>query len=213
MEQYAKKCGADFNALTDDWYPDLPIRNKWRRVGAAAYRYDRTLFLDADVLIQPTAPNIFEHLLAPQLCIWNDWDEFQHDFAGWHEQIEQEMFRYHKIYHSITCMPNTGVMMLSPQSAGTYAAVPDSPPNWWADQIWLAWLFDLRPDLVHWINEDRWHWQYIRRDFWHGLKDAWFIHLDGCQPQDFRIYLLKRFSRANFEKIEPPDSVWKPKWK
>ncbi len=64
MEEYAKKCNADFlyDQIDDFKYPLFGKFN----VGGLLSKYDRVLYLDCDILIRPDAPNIFA--IAPENC-------------------------------------------------------------------------------------------------------------------------------------------------
>lgn len=71
MERYAARVGADFDAITGggNGYP------LWDKFKAADYldRYDRVLFLDADVVLAPDTPDVFDIVPEGRLGLRDDW--------------------------------------------------------------------------------------------------------------------------------------------
>jgi len=60
MRHYAKKIGADFIVIDNRSMPDRkPNIEKWRTYHLLD-KYVKVLYLDADILINPNSPNIFE---------------------------------------------------------------------------------------------------------------------------------------------------------
>lgn len=64
MRRYAKKIGADFTAIRERKYTPLYGFKEWYfdvfQVYELTKDYDRVLYLDADILVNPIAPDIFE---------------------------------------------------------------------------------------------------------------------------------------------------------
>lgn len=64
MERYAAKVGADFYAVTGDpLNPGYPLADKFRLHHLTPH-YERLLFIDADALIHPDAPDLFAEVPA-----------------------------------------------------------------------------------------------------------------------------------------------------
>ena len=91
FEAYAEKCGADFKALTTgglDVNGNEVMQPWWglekMRVGLPAHTdgYDQILFVDADVIIQDFAPNIFDGHQMGKVGIQNDWDVLKSGGGG-----------------------------------------------------------------------------------------------------------------------------------
>lgn len=60
LASYATKCGADFHVIGGEpTQSDFPFEDKWR-AGQYLDFYDRVFYTDADVLIRPDAPNLFD---------------------------------------------------------------------------------------------------------------------------------------------------------
>jgi uncharacterized HAD superfamily protein len=69
MQAYADKCDADFIGL-DNETEDCAIMEKFR-TWHFCQQYDEVLFLDADCLVKPTAPNIFDEY-SETICVHDD---------------------------------------------------------------------------------------------------------------------------------------------
>jgi lipopolysaccharide biosynthesis glycosyltransferase len=63
MEEYAKKCKADFRY--DTVSVEYPLFAKYH-VGELLESYERVLYLDCDILVRPDSPNLFE--IVPEAC-------------------------------------------------------------------------------------------------------------------------------------------------
>ncbi len=59
MAEYAARCNAQFVWITTDLSPKNPVWNKYR-VSQLAQNFKQTLFLDTDVLVSRTAPDLFD---------------------------------------------------------------------------------------------------------------------------------------------------------
>ena len=59
MKLYAKKCGTDFHIINDNYQGDMQSRIRKLDIGNFLDKYDRVLFLDDTVIINPHSPNIF----------------------------------------------------------------------------------------------------------------------------------------------------------
>jgi len=60
MKLYAKKCNSDFHAITDNFQGDLQSRIRKLDVSNYLEKYDRVLYLDDTIIINPYSPNIFD---------------------------------------------------------------------------------------------------------------------------------------------------------
>src|SRR5690606_3590559 len=99
-------------------------------------------------------------------------------------------------------------------SAGLYA-----PPagkfekTWWClDQALLSMTLD-RHGITPWLLDSTWNHGYIADNFWTGMPDANFIHLNGSRPHDYRMQLLRRICSGNYDRMDPPKQAnWRPRW-
>lgn len=203
---YAERIGADLVELTDDRWPDYPMVNKWR-LAAVARRYDRTLYVDSDVIIQPNAPNIFDAVPADAIGLVNELPIVR---ANGVVQIN-----YEKEYAVIAqeagwtkpeWCPNGGVIVMPRSLAHVYDPPATMPHNRWClDQYLLAVDCEKHGAKVELLDE-RWNWEWIDRRFWLGLDQAWFIHLNGCG--DYRRDLIDRIMAGNHKPLRPPPGMW-----
>ncbi len=71
LEEYAENVGADFVALTNatqQWWGLEKFR-----VLEFAKQYERTLYIDADVILRDSAPNLFELVPRGYVAMHDDW--------------------------------------------------------------------------------------------------------------------------------------------
>lgn len=221
IRQYAIKCGADYIELTGDQYPDWPIANKYR-VHQVAKKYKKTLYLDCDVVIKSSAPNIFDLTPNDKLSICSEFEIFEkYNDLDWIAK-EQEY-----IVHTLlngnheniisgkfipTRMYNAGVMVIPQQCADLYKQ-PELPyPKIWCfDQHYISLI--LQEKNVHLLS-DKFNTKTagistqkqtsINPDFWDKLEDAYFIHVNGMNKNEHEIIkrknLLAKFSQGNYSK-------------
>lgn len=199
IKEYAYKCGADLIVLEDDHFPDWPMANKWRIV-EHAQQYDRVLYLDVDIVINPYAPDIFKFFNGN---LWWVYDE-SHDIPDLARST-------YWINHTEVCVSqgvpvprwccNGGVLLFSGSQAHLY-----QPPKKPWDKIWC---FD-QSILSSTLNQNEfgfmsasWNWGFIRKDWWEGVHAAFFIHVNGSRPQKYRLELLHRLVNNNFEQYPP----------
>lgn len=135
MRQYAKRCGADFIAITSD-DPSYPIAHyrKLREIQTTLIKYDRVAWVDADVLIGMKAPNIFDEVPEDSLGIFNEatWIDRSKDAAEWQELTGFAL--------PANTYYNTGVMVI-PKSMNKAFDEPEVPINHYGEQTFLNMSF------------------------------------------------------------------------
>ena len=67
MRQYAERCGADFFVLSGSGLKEMWPGFSKLLLGRLLHIYDRMLYVDSDILISPSAPNVFD--IVPRECI------------------------------------------------------------------------------------------------------------------------------------------------
>ncbi len=74
MERYARKIGADFWLIDEKWMSDekSPILLKFKINALFAMGYTRVLYLDADIIVKPDAPNIFDYVEPGTLGVFDE---------------------------------------------------------------------------------------------------------------------------------------------
>lgn len=221
--KYANKCGADYIELTGDQFPEYAMYNKYRLYQITS-KYEKTLYLDCDIVIKNNCPNLFE--IAPDNQI-SGYD--QSEILQINDQIKQtnyseEMKLYTKqtqLYFGINndcyIQPNGGVLIIPKALCDLYKQ-PNKPyiKTWCFDQYYLSCylnnnnFFNLNPIF---------NWEFIRHDFWDRLNDAYIIHVDGSRPQSYRLELLSRLINNDYKFFPPPipelnsgHDGWRPVW-
>lgn len=111
MIEYAKRIGADFRIIHDSADSPYPLAYKFK-LRKLLDQWERIIFLDADVIITPDAPNLFDEVPESHAGIHEDYPHL--DRRDW---LEREYYGLCKqmnwpIIEPNTCL-NTGVMVLS----------------------------------------------------------------------------------------------------
>jgi hypothetical protein len=194
MEAYAKRCGADYHVISDDQSPRYPLANKFRLETLAA-NYERTLFLDADVLVKSDAPDIFKSHPSGSVFIHPD---AVHNYPSL-EFSRREMIvtcKEQQIDQFEARMLNTGVVLFDREHVGIWAA-PKLPSGvrHLAEQMHVESNI-VRSGMPQRDLEPQWNWQWYFKDFDDWQANAHFIHLAAC-PHEERIYRLRKLAHAN----------------
>ena len=180
VRAYAERIGVEYRLVTDP--VEKGHTGHWVKLclDEIVAEHDQTLWVDADVFIRATAPNIFDCVPDGEFAAWfeegrcnrpyySDWPMFRHGYF------------------------NSGVMVLPREAAGLIGkarAIFDKPDTlraedkrhlFW-DQTPLNAAFE-RADIPwneldirwnHWIADDR-----CAKFGFHPVKDAWFVHFAG----------------------------------
>lgn len=123
LQYYADKCGADYIELTnvtEDWWGLEKFR-----VGQFAKQYDQVLFIDADVIVRPTAPDLFDMVPTTHVGIHDDWNQLgtQLDWLHNDRKLLSESQGV-EVADPDICL-NSGVVLFSKQTASVW----DRPPK------------------------------------------------------------------------------------
>ena len=207
-QRYAEKCQATLIEITDDKFPHWPMANKWRITSIEA---DRICYIDSDVFIKDEAPDIFQVTPEDKLSFINELPKILEHGATLYYRNELKKTG-DLLGVNLTWSPNAGVMMI-PSSLKHLYRPPETGfnPLWCFDQYWLAAVCESEGVKPHWMD-DRFNWGWIYRNFWRGLRSAWFVHLNGTSDHCFRLKLLKRLREKNYSQIlTPPEAnQWEP---
>ncbi len=215
MRAYAERVNADFRLLSGDQFPAWAMANKYRACPYIA-AYDRTLFLDADVVISPEAPDIFDVVPPESIAVFNEyptvhWHGGSTDWVqreGNHICLSQEITPFRQ-----TWMINAGVFILPRCHALLYAPPSKAVPTYWcAEQQWFT-IRIAQSGAVPFHLDRRWNYSFVEQDFWQAAADAHFIHLNGSRPLSYRLELLSRMTARNFTRLDPPKDIgFLPNW-
>jgi hypothetical protein len=214
MRQYAANHGLDFVEVTEISKQTHACGNKYA-YSQIADRWQQTLWLDTDVVVDPEAPNIFDSVpvgswgLVDDLAVMENTEwcvaEFQKCQEVWGVSVS-------RLPHAF----NSGVVVAPNNAAECYYPPPMRVPNvWCAEQHWhTQCLLDKGASVVtlgeEWNNGfpwQRWHDQ---------IPTSYFNHVNGCKPHSLRVDILKHLSQGNTtivgDLLEQVKQSWKPGW-
>lgn len=180
IKAYAKKCNADFIEIEPNQiaFPNM-MWNKHYIYGLFENKkYDRILWLDADILISKHAPNIF--------------DTFRDDFIGmlneakyFPERIKQKFWYFGALDSSVNLWSiddfyfNAGVMLV-PRKYASLFCMPlkfiDSPMH---EQDHFNFLINVCGMTV---NDIEYKWNHLNGIKEPDRQDSYFIHFSNLSP-------------------------------
>ena len=180
MQAYADRVNADLIDLdndTESWGPMEKFR-----VWHFAQQYDEVLSVDADCVIKPDAPNIFEQC-TETICIYDEYSDYKSDDFLRRERKAVGRLSGREIQD--TCESFNSGVILSRRSAADIWKRPevDIGTTHCAEQIWISEQIGDAVKQGASIEklDPRWNWQWWRSthdegSFEAGLKDAWIVH-------------------------------------
>lgn len=77
-EAYAARIGADFHVIRERKYPNVNICYEKFQMAALLDRYRRILYVDGDILIRPTAPDVFQEVPFSQFGAMDEGAHLDH---------------------------------------------------------------------------------------------------------------------------------------
>ena len=137
--EYAPRTGADFQEVK--WFPEIENYNNsnyfvlveiLRRFSEQDY-YEELLFLDADILVLPQSPNIFEKTTT--IALADDW--YLPTQAGHFENWIREEGSDGTGHHPDNPYFNSGVVLMTREVAQQIDFSGPYPARPWYDQDWL----------------------------------------------------------------------------
>ena len=179
MKSYAAKCGADFIALTNGTQ-DWPMAEKFR-ISHYARHYERILFVDADVFIRSSSPNIFDEVPAGRIAMHDDTPGLLRSSFGldW-MRLELETIcesQKWQVPVAAFCL-NTGVVLFDREDAGIWSP-PSLPfPTFHCAEQDIVQIRSAATERVFFLHE-KWNWQWWSNLEFAGIEHANFIHLAG----------------------------------
>lgn len=178
LRAYAARCRADYLEITDATQTWAPLE-KFRLLPHAR-AHARTLYIDADVLVRPTAPNLFA--LYPRGLVLHD--DFPHlPCQRWPAGERRGMLAAQGVLpapRDAHRLLNSGVVLCDAATADIWSP-PPRPflPTHCAEQFWVESLTRGRPTTT---LPTRYNTQYWMSDFYQRLPAAQLIHLAFCPP-------------------------------
>lgn len=223
IKSYAKKCGADYIELSGDQCTEFPMYNKYR-LHQVTSKYEKTLYLDCDVIINDIAPNIF-------LCTSDDkisaLDEKEAIFLSGNDdhylrwtrnevkKTREELIKQFNLnlrIENIERYLNLGVMVIPKVCADMYR-FPDKPvPKYWVfDQDYFVLSNEMKN--IEPLDE-RYNWIILRNDFWENIDKKYFFHICTIGNQEYRESIMNNIVAKDYTFMDfPKNSVWKNKYR
>jgi hypothetical protein len=207
MKRYADRVNADYKALGPTSTPQPWWGLEKFRVGLPAHirGYDQILYVDADVIIQEDAPDIFDLHESGKVLISDDLPcVIEQNNTGW-TQPDLDRMLNSQIGHSIEvkrCL-NSGVILFDQSTADIWTPPPKPfTPSHCAEQWWIDYQIGDR-----WTNlplEFNYQWWFT------GFNEHWknnhFVHLSAMGLQN---KCPMSWYYRNILKREPPGSLLK----
>jgi hypothetical protein len=177
MEAYARRCGADFLALSNPMF-DQWQREKFRTF-ELAQQYDQTLFVDADVVIRDSCPDLFKMYSGADVVMHDDfpyitsphdnsWAEPNHD-ATMQSQLVNVRWNGK--------MWNSGLVLTSRRSAEIWKPPPYRLPSTEVSEQWWVQHQAKQFSVVDLPSALNWQWWFPQ--FASGVDAADVVHLSG----------------------------------
>lgn len=216
IQTYAKKCKADYIELTGNKFEKYPMFNKYR-VFQVASTYQKTLYLDCDVLIQDVAPDIFEQTPDNKISVLNEKktlytpspNQFCYNWLKKHMEFRKYLFEYDSNYdeENNEVQLNLGVMVIPKNKAYMYSMPKKLAKNWLFDQDDFILRNDMS-DVYH--MDEKFNWMILRKDFWKDIANKYFVHVCSVSNDGYRKELLKRLKNKVYDKFFMPSTSWRP---
>ena len=218
IQRYAKKCKADYIELTGDQFEEFPMFNKYR-VFQVASTYQKTLYLDCDVLIQDIAPDIFKQTPDNKISALNEKETLYtpspnrhcYDWFNKHKKFRKYLLRHDSNYieENNEIQLNLGVMVIPNSKAYMYSMPKRLAKNWLFDQD--DFILRNNMDDVNYIDE-KFNWMILRKDFWKDIANKYFIHVCSVSNNEYRKDLLHRLKNKVYDKLLMPAGAWSPEF-
>lgn len=174
MRDYAQRCGADFVALRHPQFAQWQ-RDKFR-VGAFAAVYTQTLFIDADCIITPRLPDLFQEVPLDAVGIHDDREHLPSTHWLTSERRLVSRGQGVDVPDYPTCW-NTGLVMLPQSAAGVWSQPPGRlPSSHCSEQIWIEHLIHQQGHPVH-LFPTSYNTQFWMKDYSERCAAAAVIHL------------------------------------
>lgn len=196
MKAYADTVNADFLVLTGTTQPWWGLEKF--RICPYVEAYERTMFLDADVLVRDGSPDIFELVPVGHVGMHDDATMIS---QLWSIRHREELCESQGVPAWLPpTMRNTGVVVCDRMHADIWTPPRLPIPEHHCDeQFWIErwtryyWNFHLPPEF-----NTQWYW----KDFMERAKSAWFVHLANCPASERRDLMLWFMQGGNKREVD-----------
>lgn len=190
LAAYAERCGADYIVLHPPLNQRFPLAAKWHVAGVLDH-YERIAFIDADVLVPPSAGNIFDAVPRGAFGIV---DELRYVLRGWPGLVAgYQRFREGQglgrafVPHYL----NSGVYVAERSHKAALAApVKPCHVDHCIEQHQLNAMLDTLGVPVHLLPE-RWNFQWWPRQSFDGATPDALLHFSAIFDHGERVQRMR----------------------
>ena len=195
LRAYADRLNADFVVLDWPGLPQYPITAKFQIPRVLEF-YERVIYLDADIIVQPAAPDLFEMVAPDEFGIYNELAES----LGYGGSLMTE-YQETRISQGLERSPiefygNAGVMVFGEAHRNVLTIPPNPmPPIYCVEQHWWnARLHDCKVKM-HLLPKIA-NWQWWPKKSLEGAPPNAILHFSGMDQfaPGKRIELMRRFA-------------------
>ena len=206
IESYAKRINADFHVLSEKTTP-YPMGEKWR-VGQYLDFYERLLFIDADVVVRPSAPDLFDMVPTNMVGLHDDLPYNTAGYAWFFTEVEHvQRTQGFKLRPLPWCL-NTGLVVCSKH----HKSIWEPPKNrFMALHCFEQHLINVRiaeAGFPVFSLPTKVHWQYWLDRQKAIYPEGQFLHMAGELDHANRVQLM---TQAALEVAPPKTKRKKPK--
>jgi len=183
IQNYAKKCNADYVELIGDQIPEFPISNKFR-LQQVTQRYKKTLFVDCDIVIKESAPDIFKITPNNKISAFDEFEVYLKNHRGvyWINETMHLISKKLGVSYRKNTMLNSGFMVI-PKSCSHYYSQPEIPypRHWCFDQMWLT--LNTPAKKINKLGRE-WNNVFDGADFWKRFEESYVTHFNNMQDEE-----------------------------
>lgn len=194
FQKYAGRIGAELIVIRDttkSWWGLEKLR-----VQEICKRYDRTIFVDADIIIDINADNLFDVVPVNAIGMHDDYSKLAEKQATEWIQPTRDLVlssqRESGVYPTVF---NTGVIVASRMHANIWKEVHRPlTTHHCAEQFWVEHQCYINGYILHSLDET-YNWQYWFRHF--RTKQPQFKHYANCSMRNRLAYMRRDLCLQN----------------
>lgn len=210
MESYAARVGADLVILDQPGPAAWPMGAKFA-IHRALERYGRIFYVDADVVLRPSVPNMFEAVPRDKIALWSDLADVLRGGGGFVDEFvrfRETMGFSNKPPFRLPAYWNTGVFVASREHLPFFeppAPHVEIPILHCAEQHWfVSQLLDGNAPVMDMPREFNWQW-WADPDFAaRPVPREAILHFSGWTgPHEQRVAVMREWSKPRLREIWP----------
>lgn len=195
LRKYAQRIGADFHVIGGDTplVPPYPMFDKFR-IGQFYDYYERIVFIDADIVIRDTAPNLLEVVPENHVGLHDDLPKNSGGYAWYFTEVEYvQRWQKMKLKPVPYCL-NTGLVVASRQHRGIFdpATEPFQAIHCFEQHLINCRIADADIPVHLFDSEVHWQWWFDKK--FSTYPKAKFIHFAGLQDHEQRLRMMEMAS-------------------